>query len=237
MDDVLGSSQSAESAPVATSVPTESQSERTFRQSEVNDLVKRVKHDAVEDYRRLQSKQPEYAEQKYGQQQQSQQHLSESEIKRLASEEIQKQRDAWQAETQSKYEQDNAARIVKNFWDKVASGKDKYDDYEQVTGSIKLARFPNVVQLLSEHIDNADEVLYELGRNRGKLAQLEQLSLMSPEDAIEDAKRLAGSIKANESSRNIRKPNAPLSQQRPSTVGTDAGNTLSIRDLKAKYRG
>ncbi len=236
MEEVLGQNQSAETAPVVTSAPAETQAERTFRQSEVNDLVKRVKHDAVEDYRRLQEKQPQYAEQKYGSQPAGQQ-LTDSEIRRLASEEIQKQRDAWQAESQSKYEQDNAARIVKTFWDKVASGKEKYDDYEQVTGTIKLARFPNVVQLLSEHIDNADEVLYELGKNRGKLAQLEQLSLMSPEDAIEDAKRLAGSIKANNVANNTRKPNAPLSQQRPSTVGTDAGTTLSLRDLKAKYRG
>lgn len=237
MEEVLGQSQSNESIPVAISAPTETQSERTFRQSEVNDLVKRVKHDAVEDYRRLQDKQPQYAEQKYSGQPTAQ-HLSESEVKRMAAEEIQKQRESWQAESQSKHEQDNAQRIVKNFWDKVASGKDKYDDFEQVTGSIKLARFPNVVQLLSEHVENADELLYELGRNRGKLAQLEQLSLMSPEDAMDEAKRLASSIKANINAGNIRKPNSPLSQQRPSTVGTDSSsNAMSMRDLKAKYRG
>ncbi len=236
MEEVLGQNQSNESAP-ATSAPADTQAERTFRQSEVNDLVKRVKHDAVEDYRRLQTKQPEYAEQKYSNQPAAQ-HLSESEVKRMAAEEIQKQRESWQAESQSKHEQDNAQRIVKNFWDKVASGKDKYDDFEQVTGSIKLARFPNVVQLLSEHVENADELLYELGRSRGKLAQLEQLSLMSPEDAIDEAKRLASSIKANVVAGNIRKPNAPLSQQRPSTVGTDSSsNAMSMRDLKAKYRG
>lgn len=233
MEEVLGQNQSAESAPVATSAPTESQSERTFRQSEVNDLIGKVRREEAEKASRLRVEQPQYAEQKYGQQQ----HLSESEIKRLASEEIQKQREAWQAETQSKYEQDNAARIVKNFWDKVAGGKDKFDDYEQVTGNIKLARFPNVVQLLSEHVDNADEVLYELGKNRGKMASLESLSQLSPEDAIDEVNRLARSIKENVAARNVRKPNSPLSQQRPSTVGTDAGTTLSIRDLKAKYRG
>jgi hypothetical protein len=235
MEEVLGQSVSNESAPavVAPAEPVE----RTLKQSEVNEIVKRVKHDAVEDYRRLQANQPQYAEQKYSAQP-SIEHLSAAEVKRVAAEEIQKQREAWQAESQSKYEQDNAQRIVKNFWDKVESGKDKYEDFEQVTGSIKLARFPNVVQLLSEHVDNADELLYELGRNRGKLAQLEQLALMSSEDAIEEAKRLAGSLKANANAGKTRIPNSPLSQQRPSTVGTDsAGNTMSMRDLKAKYRG
>jgi hypothetical protein len=236
MEEVLGQNQSSESAPVTTSMQTESQSERTFRQSEVNDLIGRVRREEAEKASRLRVEQPQYADQKYGQQQ-SNQNVSESEIKRLASEEIQKQREAWQAESQSKYEQDNAARIVKNFWDKVASGKDKFDDYEQVTGTIKLARFPNVVQLLSEHVDNADEVLYELGKNRGKMASLESLSQLSPEDGIDEINRLARSIKENVAARNIRKPNSPLSQQRPSTVGTDAGTTLSIRDLKAKYRG
>jgi hypothetical protein len=30
--------------------------------------------------------------------------------------------------------------------------------------------------------------------------------------------------------------NSPLSQQRPSNTGTDSGNTLSMRDLKMKYK-
>lgn len=221
----------------------EAPSERTFRQHEVNDIVKRVKHDAVEDYKRLSSQQPQYAQQKYGDasyQQAPYQTMSsgvpESEIRRLAAEEAQKLRDNWTQEAQSKAEADAAQRVVNNFWNKIAAGKEKYQDFEQVTGNIELARFPNVVQLLADHVENSHDVLYELGKNRMKMAQLEQLSYMSPKDAIFEAQRLADSIKANETAGNLRVPNPPLSQLRPSTVGTDSG-ALSMADLKRKYRG
>ena len=228
---------SEQSAPVA---PVESApTERTFRQSEVNDLIKRVKHEESQKRERLYNEQPQYAEQKYGSRDHSSEQnraIPESDIRRLAAEEAQRLRDQWVNDAQSKSEQDNANRIVKNFWDKISAGKDKYDDFEKVTGDIEYSRFPNVVQLLADHLDNSADVLYELGKDRLKMAQLEQLSYMSPKDAIVQAKRLADSIKDNESASRLRTPNSPLSQQRPSNVGTEAGSVMSMRDLKAKYR-
>jgi len=231
------------SAPVETSQPT--QTERTFRQSEVNDLIKRVKHEDSQKRDRLYQEQPQYAEQKYGSQQsqqsqqpyQSQQNaVPESDIRRMAAEEAQRLRDQWVADAQGKSEQENAQRIVQSFWDKIASGKERYEDFDKVTADIEYSRFPNVVQLLAEHVDNSADVLYELGKDRLKMAQLEQLSYMSPRDAMVQAKRLADSIKANDEAGKIRTPNSPLSQQRPSNVGTDSGGILSMRDLKAKYK-
>lgn len=239
MEEVLGSSTESApvaSAPVAESTPTE----RTFRQSEVNELVKRVKHEESQKRDRLYQEQPQYAEQKYGSQQpqiqHSQQSLPEADIRRMASEEAQRLRDTWVSDAQSKSEQDNAQRIVKNFWDKVAPGKEKYEDFEKVTGNIELSRFPNTVQLLAEHIDNSGDVLYELGKNRLKMAQLESLSERSPNDAIVEVQRLAQSIRDNDQAGKLRQANAPLSQQRPSNVGT-AGGPLTMADLKRKYRG
>jgi hypothetical protein len=228
---------SEQSAPVAQveSTPTE----RTFRQSEVNDLIKRVKHEESQKHQRLQSEQPQYAEQKYGREpsyDSQQRSMPESDIRRMAAEEAQRLRDQWVNDAQSKSEQDNANRIVKNFWDKISAGKDKYDDFEKVTGDIEYSRFPNVVQLLADHLDNSADVLYELGKDRLKMAQLEQLSYMSPKDAIVQAKRLADSIKDNEAASRIKTPNSPLSQQRPSNVGTESGGVLSMRELKAKYK-
>lgn len=234
--EVLG--QSAEvSAPVST--PVESvQQERTFRQSEVNDLIKRVKHEESQKRERLHQEQPQYAAEKYGSQPvNSGNPLNETEFRRIAAEEAQRVRDQEKSEWQSRSEQENAQRIVKNFWDKIATGKERYDDFEKVTGDIELSRFPNVVQLLAEHIDNSSDVLYELGKDRLKIAQLEQLAYMSPRDAMIQAKRLSDSIKDNESANRTRTPNAPLSQQRPSNVGTESGSALSMRDLKAKYKG
>jgi hypothetical protein len=236
MDEVLGQSVE-QSAPVETSSYVETPKERTFTQSELNDVVKRVKHETEQKVNRLRQEQPEYANQKYGEVSQTQnQSFDEDRYRKIAAEEFEKRRDAYTAEQQAKMESDNAQRVVKNFYDKINAGKEKYEDFDTVTGDIELARFPNVVQLLADHIDNSHDVLYELGKDRLKMAQLEQLSYMSPKDAIIQAQRLAASIRDNEVAGNRKQPNAPLSQQRPSNVGTDSGGVLSMRDLKAKYR-
>lgn len=222
------------SAPAASAPVSESPAEKSLPQSQVNDLIGRAKHEAVEAYKR--QNQPQ-SEQRYeSSPRQASQSMSESDYRRIATEESQRLRDQWVTEAQGRSEQENAQRIVNNFWDKVAGGKDKYDDFEEMTGNIEYAKFPNVVQLLADHIDNSDDVLYELGKDRFKLAQLEQLSQMSPKDAMVQAKRLAESIKSNQAAGRMRTPNAPLSQQRPSNTGTDAGGPLTSAQLRAKYR-
>lgn len=231
--------------PAPERVP-ESVTERTFKQHEVNDIVKRAKYGAVEDFKRLQVEQPQYAREKYGLQpdaakpdlgsSQSAAYMpQESEVRRLAAEEAQRLRDQWLADAKSKSETEYAQRTVQNFWNKVLPGKEKYQDFEQVVGDIEYARFPNTVQLLAEYVDNADDVLYELGKDRIKMANLEQLAHMSPKDAIVQAKRLAQQIKDNAAAAKVRQPNEPLSQMRPSNTGTDHG-VMSVGDFRKKYR-
>ena len=229
-----------ESAP--SPAPSQAPSERVFRQNEVDSIVKKVKHEAVEGYRKQQAEQPQYVEQKYGQVPPSPAYtsgspLSESDYRRVAAEEAQRFHEQRVNDANVKSETDNAQRIVNSFWDKIAPGKEKYDDFDKITGNIEYSRFPNTVQLLAEHVDNSHDVLYELGKNRLKMAQLEQLSSMSPRDAIVEVQRLAASIKDNESAGKMRQANSPLSQQRPANVGTDPGNALSMADLKRKYKG
>jgi hypothetical protein len=229
--------QQTQSAPVQTS------DERSFRQSEVNDIVKRAKLSAVDDFKRLQSEQPAYFQQKYGnendQRAPSREHSSvnatENDIRRMAAEEAQRLRDTWVQEAQSKSQSEAAQRTVQNFWSKVNPGREKYQDFEKVTSDIQLESFPNVVQLLGDYIDNSDDMLYELGKDRSKLATLEQLAQMSPRDAIVQAQRLSQSLKDNATASKVRMPNEPLSQMRPSNTGTDNG-AMSVKDYRAKYR-
>jgi hypothetical protein len=236
----------SESAPVQSeaqeSAPQSATQERQFKQNEVNEIVKRAKNEAVETYKRVSTQQPAYAEQKYGSpyiqagQTPTPGTINENEVRRLASEEFSSMRDKYLAEAKSQAETQSAQRIVQTFHDKIAAGKDKYADFDQVTGSIALDKFPNVVQLLAEHVDNSGDMLYEFGKNRLKLAQLEQLSYMSPQDAIAEAKRLSQSIRDNESASKTRNPNQPLSQLRPSNTGTDVGE-LSVSAYRKKYKG
>ncbi len=231
------------SAPAsAPSAPVQAPEERTFRQSEVNDIVKRAKHGAVEDYRRLQSEQPQYATQKYGEPaqqhrpQEAQQNLPhEGEVRRLAAEEAQRLRDQWIKDEQSKAEAANAQRTVQNFWSKIAPGREKYPDFDKVVGDINYKAFPNVVHLLGDFVENSHDVLYELGKDRIKMANLESLAYMSPQDAIIQAQRLSQSIKDNEAAGKVKLPNEPLSQMRPSNTGTDNG-VMGVKDYRQKYR-
>jgi len=205
--------------------------EKMLPQSQVNELVGRAKREAVESYKRQQQAAPES---KYGLNNPAA-FADESTVRRLAAEEFERRRDEAVAKERERHQQAEAERIVQNFHSKVGQGKDKYDDFEKVTGDLELANFPNVVQLLADHVDNSHDVLYELGKDRMKMAQLEQLSRMSPKDAIRQAQRLATSIKENEEAQKIKTPNAPLAQQRPSNVGTDTG-ALSVRDYRNKYK-
>lgn len=238
---VTPASSAPTSAPVQhTQAPTHE--ERTYRQSEVTDIVKRERGEAVERYRRLQTEQPEYVAQKYGDAGRSQPqpaqsgHLDENRYRQIAAEEAQRLRDQWTQDAQTRNQEELAQRTVQNFWSKVNAGREKYEDFDKVTGDIQYASFPNVVQLLADYVDNSGDVLYELGKDRIKMANLESLAMMSPKDAIVQAQRLAESVKQNATARNVRIPNEPLSQLRPSNTGADNG-VMSVSDYRKAFRG
>ena len=205
--------------------------ERLFKQSELNEIVGRAKHDAVESFKRQQAQNAPQSNQT-----QNSKSLSEDDIKRLTREELTQQRSEWAKEAQEKAEAETAQRIVNAYKEKIAPGKEKYDDFEAVTSNVDMRYYPNVVQLLAEYVDNSHDVIYELAKNRTKMYQLESTCAHNPQDAIYEIKRLSDSIKANETTSQMKHANSPLSQQRPSNTGTDSGNTLSMKDLKRKYK-
>jgi hypothetical protein len=214
------------------------QEERSFRQSEVNEIVKRAKNDAVETYRRLNAEQPQYAQQKYGDYTPSQtvnNTFNEDSYRKIAAEEAKRHLEEVRQDALRQSQDEQAKRTVQNFFAKTGKGREKYQDFDQVTGDVDLGRFPNVVQLLSEFVENSDDVFYELGKDRIKLANLEQLANLSPNDAIVQARRLSQSIKDNQASQKVRFPNEPLSQMRPSNTGTDTG-AMSVGDYRKKYK-
>ena len=234
------------SAPPAQSqtAPVQSSDERVFRQSEVNDIVKKAKYGAVEDYKRVATEQPDYASRKYGEssssfQQQPTQPQSmapdENTYRKIAAQEAQRLRDEWVQEARTKSEADSARGIVQTFWNKLVPGREKYQDFDKVTSDIEYAQFPNVVQLLAQHAENAHDILYAFGNDRIKMSQLEYLASKSPRDAIVQVQRLSQSIKDNEAASKIRVPNEPLSKLRPSNLGTDNG-VMTVKDYRARYR-
>lgn len=219
-------------APVDSIV--QQQAERVFKQSELNEIVGRAKHEAVESFKRQQTQQNQ---QQHAQApQNTHKSLSEDDVKRLTGEELNRQREEWERQSLERQHAETAQRIVNAYKDKIASGKDKYQDFEAVTNTVDMRHYPNVVQLLAEHVDNASDILYDLARNRYKLNNLESLCERTPQDAIYEIRRLSDSIKANEESSQMKSSKSPLSQLRPSITGMESGS-LSWSDLKRKYRG
>lgn len=239
-----------QSAPVASapapSAPSQTHEEKMLRQSEVNEIVRKAKYGAVEDYKRLQTEQPQYVQQKYGESyapqqqqqqqayQQSMQGLSPDDMRRVAAEEIQRSRDEWTQQAQRSAQEQEAQRVAGEFFNRLAVGKDKYQDFESVVGDIEYAKFPIAVQL-STAIDNTADVMYEFGRDPTKMVLLEQLARESPNLALKQIQKLSQSIKDNESVTKMRVPSEPLSQLRPSNTGTDSPG-MSVRDARNKYR-
>lgn len=227
---------SAESTPEITATESRSDApksdERLFRQNELNEIVGRAKNEAVESYRRRQ-------EQASGQSTNTQNYqgsIDNDSFRKIAAEEAQRLRDDWIRETREKTEAQYAQKIVDTFVQKVESGKSKYEDFDKITEGMQIANFPNVVHLLAEAIDNSGDVMYELGKNRLSLLQLEELSKKSPEDALVHIKRLSQSIKENEEASKAKQANPPLSQLRPSNYGTDTGTPFTVSDFRKKWR-
>lgn len=214
--------------------PAQVTNERIFKQAELNEIVGRAKHEAVESFKRQQEQHQQQPQ--LPTQQTSHRSLSEDDVKRLTTEELGRQREEWDRQNLERQHADTAQRIVNAYKDKIAAGKDKYQDFEAVTSNVDMRYYPNVVQLLAEHVDNSSDILYDLAKNRSKLGTLESMCSHNPQDAIYEIKRLSDSIKSNEQSSQMRTSKAPLSQQRPSNTGTDSGGVLSMSDLKRKYR-
>lgn len=215
------------------------QAEKMLPQSQVDEIVKRAKSQAVSQYQKLHAEQPDYAQRKYGAQSQSTQapaSFDENNYRKIAAEEAQRMRDEIFQQAQSKQQEEQAQRIVQNFYQKVNANKESYEDFDKVTGDLNYQSFPNTVQILAEHVENAGDLLYEFGKDRMKLAQLELLANMSPNDAIAQAQRLSQAVKERKSAQDhaAQSPKEPLSKLPPNVNG-GASNTMDWGELSRQW--
>ena len=233
MDTVTGGAQAAPSV-------TQEQ-EKLLPQSQVSEIVKRAKQEAVEQYKRLYTEQPEYAQQKYGDPspvyaQRNNQTIDESHYRKIAAEEAQRMRDEIFNQAQKRQEQEYAQNLVQKFIQKIEPAKSAYEDFEKVTGDLNLQPYPHVVQILAESIENSGDLLYELAKDRLKLQQLEGLAERSRTDAIVQAQRLAHAMKERREAQvsASKSPKEPLSKMLPQVNGS-ATNTMDWAELSRQW--
>lgn len=204
--------------------------EKMLRQSEVNDLVGHKKREAYE-----KGKNDALAELQM-RQAAVQQHtptvtahpmmgggtgMDAESVRRMVAEETQRQ----QREAVGN-------QIASDFMNKMNAVKSKYADFDDVVGPLMnhLHEIPHVV-LMANAADNTGDVMYDLLKNRHKLASLHTLTQMSPQIAQAEMNKLSHSIKQNEAASNVPNIDEPLSQIKPSVKGMDNGS-MSIADRR-----
>lgn len=129
-----------------------------------------------------------------------------------------------------------AQKIADTYHAKMSSGKETFEDFDDVMADFNPAAFPNLVYLASQ-VENTPAVMYELMKNPSKWATVAMLSERDPQAAQNMIRKVSASIVANQQAKADEKNVAPpLSRMSSSPTGQDSGQP-SLRDFKAKYRG
>lgn len=132
--------------------------------------------------------------------------------------------------------QENAKKIAAEYKSKMQSGKDTFEDFDEVMADFNPQAFPNLV-FLANQVDNTPAVMYELMKNPSKWATLTLLSERDPDAALNMVKRLSASIVANEQAKAQEKEVAPpLGRLSSSPTGRDNGK-LTFKDYKRMFKG
>lgn len=126
-------------------------------------------------------------------------------------------------------------QMIDQFAVKVGQGEQKHSDFEPVVRELGITNLPLQTIETLNNLDNTADVLYELGKNPSKYANVLTLSAVSPALALKELNKLSSSIKQNEDAlaqSAKTKVNEPLDQVRPSNAGTDSGELKTVNDFQ-----
>lgn len=213
-----------------TGIDSQAQAEKMLTQSQVNKIVQSAKEQAAQKARRE-------AEEKY---QSELERLAEQKANATSSKEemdVEKLHQELEEKYNQKRQQEQLEKEMQVVADKylttVESAKKQYDDYDKIMADFDPQEFPEIVVLLS-NVENAPDVLYELGKNSGKLANIDYWAKRSPRTAAKELKKLSDSIRMNQDALAEAASNgvsAPLDRLQPTNV-TGSNGKKSINDLR-----
>ncbi len=198
----------------------------------VTDLIKREKEAA---YRKAQREfQAQIDEMKTGQTQQmgGMQSVNPDE---LTEKVIQKLQEQFENNNQEQRKAEYSAFVndqAKTYLEKMDKGGSLADDFKEMTARFKPDRFKEVFFLANSY-ENTPAIIYELGKNPEKLAQINLMMKDDPDMAKIMMDNLSKSIEFNENAKqNNKSAPSPLDRPKPSlAAGADNGN-MSLADLK-----
>lgn len=223
----------------------ETQPEKVVPQSVVDKTVKTAKHLAYEAGKRdalltmsQQQAQPpavpveNQVQNQVGQQPNMQQQGNAANLQQMVADTVQRE----QARIANEM---RAHQVVNQFVTKMQLGSQSYDDFEQTVAPLNLPSIPQIVELAAG-VDNTHDVMYDLGKNPGKLGSLLMLSQTNPQLAQQEMQKLSLSIKKNKEGQQQQFSSEPLSQISPSVIkGDNSAGGLNKYDhayFRKKYR-
>lgn len=133
---------------------------------------------------------------------------------------------------------DKQAAEANQFIDKIRLGAEakKYDDFNEVITQLNLPELPLNLVGLANSLDNTADVMYEIGKNPSKFANILMLNGTSPALAKKELVKLSASIKQNEVAKAAEAQNGkvakPLDQLKHSISGVDSGKPESVSDYR-----
>jgi|SRR6185503_681638 len=201
--------------------------------SRVNEIVQREKAKAADKARRE-------AEEHYKQQLAMQQNQAvtntqvQGNLQPAVDDIYQQVQNRFMQEMQQRQHESEMQNIANSYINKMASGKDSYEDFSEVTKDFDPSEFPQLVYLVAG-IDNAADVIYDLAQNPMKLAAMHTLAQSAPKKAQSELLKIANSIRNNRQAAQEadgQQSNEPLSRLQPSRIGASNGKPQSISDLR-----
>jgi len=208
--------------------PAQEQGEKMLSQSEVNSLVGRTRAEAAERARKQ-------AEAEFNKR------LAEIEKSAYPGQAKEIDQDVLYQQIQERFNQEMQQRALENemrqiadtYTTKMSQGAERYQDFSDVMKDFDPSAFPQLVYLVAS-MDNASDIMYELSKNGTKLANIDYLSKVSPNQAKKELLKMGESITANRAAMQEAQnqgTQAPLDRMQPSRI-SGSNEKMSIRDYR-----
>lgn len=154
-------------------------------------------------------------------------------IRTLVAQEMLKQQQQMQEENVKRQNEEFARKTLMEIEAKTTSAAKEIPDYNQVVGKYDFVKEMPHVLYYANQFPNGGHLLYELSKSPSKMAAI---AAAPPSVAVEALRELSTSLDANKAAATTVLPPDPMSQVKPSPLGTDNGS-LSVRDFKKIYKG
>lgn len=130
-----------------------------------------------------------------------------------------------------------AEKMAQDFETKINSRIDADPEFETKYKALDIEKHPELI-LWTNGLDNTADVIADIADHPGKMAQVLMLAKSGfPHLAQQELGKLSASIKANKDAQKQPSAKEPLSQIKPSNIGTVDDHSLSVSDFRKIFRG